>query len=114
MDFVKSDGPSMATPAPDADQPRRVEGYLGVPGDINKFAEGGFAEPSGGASKQPPGEGLSSMEGSDIDFNLDLGDAPAAEVAEPEESMAGDETLGISSALEFDLDIAEDESAPGR
>ena len=97
----------------DADQPRRVEGYLGDARRHQQVHGGEFAEPSGGASKQAPGEGLSPMEGSDIDFNLDLGDAPAAEVAEPEESMAEDETLGISSALEFDLDIAEDESAPG-
>ena len=114
MDFVKSDGPLDGdTGAEMPTSHAELKDTWAMPGDISKFAEGEFTEPSDGASKQAPGEGLSPMEGSDIDFNLDLGDAPAAEVAEPEESMAEDETLGISSALEFDLDIAEDESAPG-
>ena len=110
MDFVKSDGrldgdTGVEMPTSHAE----LKGYLAMPGDISKFAEGEFAEPSDGASKQAPGEARRWKVATSISISI-LVTLWQREVAEPKSRWPRTKRLGILSALEFDLDIAEDES----
>ncbi|MBX3680740.1 MAG: hypothetical protein KF710_11225 [Rhodocyclaceae bacterium] len=110
LDFVGAEvgGKGSVTEMPTSNA--ELKDTWAMPGDLNQFVDGESAA-AGVASPQSPGEGLAPMEGSDIDFNLDLGDAPTEEITDVGIPVGEDDSVGISSALEFDLDIAEDAPA---